>query len=299
MGRVMIIVKIIGGLGNQMFQYAIGRKIAYFNKDILKLDITAYNSYTLHKYGLHHFNIIENIATDEDLRSFKKSKAGYKNYIPSKIGMIFDKFQQGHRNCVVTERSLAYDPSIVRCTGDTYLEGYWQSENYFHDIANIIQDDFSIKTPSDSQNIKWAKKIENNESVCVHVRRGDYITNKETLKKHGVCSSEYYNTAIEYLSTRVPDPHLFVFSDDPEWAREHLEFPYPTDIMSHNNTQKNYEDLRLMTLCKHFIIANSTFSWWGAWLSKNQSKIVITPSKWFQDTRYDDSDLVPREWVRV
>lgn len=286
----MIVVKIIGGLGNQMFQYAAGRKIAYLNNDTLKVDLTAYESYNLHKYGLHHFNLVENIATEEEIQSFK---------FPTIISRIFNKYLNTHSSRVFIERSLAYDPRILKYTGDLYLEGYWQSEKYFRDIADIIRHDFTVKTFPDSQNIQWAEKIKNNESICVHVRRGDYIADRQTLEKHGVCSSEYYNNAIDYLSSRVPDPHLFIFSDDPEWARDHLEFPYPTDIISHNDSQKNYEDLRLMTLCKHYIIANSTFSWWGAWLSENRSKIVIAPSKWFQDKKYDDRDLVPPEWVRL
>ena len=141
--------------------------------------------------------------------------------------------------------------------------------------------------------------IQSSDAVAIHVRRGDYISNQNTTEFHGICSLDYYHKAIDEIISKVNDPHFFVFSDDPEWTQENLKIDAPTTYVAHNSSDKNYEDLRLMSLCNHFIIANSSFSWWGAWLSRNESKIVIAPSRWFQDIKYNDSDRLPEEWKRI
>ncbi len=295
----MIVVKIIGGLGNQLFQYALGRRIAYLNDEALKLDISGFETYNLHKYGLNHFNISGDIATKREIRSFRGSNNKYIREIINIINRNGFYLPYVQKNKIIFERSINYDPSILDYTVDIYLEGYWQSEKYFKDVEEIIRKDFTIKTPSEPQNIKNANEIKNSEAVCIHVRRGDYVSNPTVYQSLGLCPLDYYYRAIDYITSKVENPHYFVFSNDPGWTQQNIQIDAPTTYISNNPPEKNFEDLRLMTLCKYFIIANSSFSWWGAWLSSNKQKIVIAPSKWYKGRQYNDEDRLPKEWIRL
>jgi len=295
----MIITKIIGGLGNQMFQYALGRRIAYLNDETLKLDLSGFETYDLHNYSLNHFNICEDIATKNEIRSFKGSNNRYLEHIirmMNRNGLYLPYTQKGRP---IYERSIDYDSSILDNTADIYLDGYWQSEKYFKEIEEIIRNDFTIKTPPDPQNVKTADEIRSTEAICIHVRRGDYVSNPTTYQSIGLCPLDYYYRAIDYITSKVENPHYFVFSNDPSWTRQNIQIDAPTTYICNNPPEKNFEDLRLMTLCKHFIIANSSFSWWGAWLSSNERKIVIAPAVWFKGIRYNDDDRLPKEWIRL
>ncbi|MBT9150861.1 MAG: O-antigen biosynthesis glycosyltransferase WbnK [candidate division WS2 bacterium] len=135
--------------------------------------------------------------------------------------------------------------------------------------------------------------------MSLHIRRGDYVFNLHTNQFHGTCDLDYYFRCVEYLTTKVKNPHFFIFSDEPEWARNNLKLSYPTTLVDHNEADKNYEDLRLMSQCKYHIIANSTFSWWGAWLSQNPEKIVFAPKRWLKSDDYNPKDLMPDKWIKV
>ncbi len=141
--------------------------------------------------------------------------------------------------------------------------------------------------------------IQSFKSVSLHIRRGDYVSNKVTNQVHGVCDLNYYSHAISYIAERISNTHLFVFSDDPEWAKGNLKTEIPTFFVDNNRADKDYEDLKLMRQCKHNIIANSSFSWWGAWLNQNAGKIVIAPKKWFNDKSINTKDLIPEKWIRL
>ena len=183
--------------------------------------------------------------------------------------------------------------------GNVYLEGFWHSEKYFKDIENVIRQEFTIRDEPDALNKEMANKIMACEPVSIHIRRGDYVSDKKTNEFHGTCSLEYYNDAIGIITKEIKAPHFFVFSDDPVWVQDNLKLKFSTTYLVYNGAEKAYEDLRLMSLCKHHIIANSSFSWWGAWLSGNPYKIVIAPKKWFNDETIDTSDLIPDEWFRI
>ena len=133
----------------------------------------------------------------------------------------------------------------------------------------------------------------------MHIRRGDYVSNPTTNKLHGTCSLEYYHNAVDIIAAKVSNPHFFIFSDDHEWARNNFKIDYPLTFVAHNNAGKNYEDMRLMSLCKHHIIANSSFSWWGAWLGSNPKKIVCAPRGWFKDKSLNTNDIIPSDWSRI
>jgi len=284
----MIVVKLKGGLGNQMFQYALGRNLSLRNKTELKFDLTELEQDKLRYYELDIFNVSATVASKSEIMLIRKNSKG----IISKILGIL-----GQHYLCIEQKDLYFDASINKKKGDIYLEGYWQCENYFKDIRDIIINDFTIKSDSNKKNKSMLKKIEKSNSVCIHVRRGDYVYNKKTNKFHGVCSAEYYNNAVKIIQKKAKNPEFFIFSDDLQWTKANLIFKHPTIYVDINNTEKGYEDLRLMSNCKHFIIANSSFSWWSAWLSNNPEKIICAPQKWFVSE--EEGDIIPKSWIRV
>jgi len=180
-----------------------------------------------------------------------------------------------------------------------YLEGYWQSEKYFKHIESIIRNDFTYINETDSDNLKILNRIKGSESIAIHFRRGDYINNRKTNEVHGICSMEYYNSAVDYIAQKVSSPYFFIYSDDIEWVKRNLSIKYNKMFVDINTPEKASNDLRLISNCKHQIIANSSFSWWGAWLNQNPEKIVIAPKKWFMDEKRNTSDLIPEKWIRL
>jgi hypothetical protein len=292
----MIISQLIGGLGNQMFQYAIARRLAIFHNVPLKLDTTEFRQYPLRTYGLGHFKIQGEPATENEIARFKRTGIAA---ILFRLKIFPDFFKPYNKRRLLREQSFDFDPHILLAPNDVYLEGYWQSEKYFKDIEKIIHQDFTLSGEPDNLNKQMAEKIKNCEAVSLHIRRGDYVSNPVTTAYHGICSEEYYQEAISKLESYVKNPHFFVFSDDMEWVKENLETGYPTTLMDFNGSEKDYSDLHLMSLCQHHIIANSSFSWWGAWLSKYSEKIVIAPKKWFNVESINTHDLYPESWIKI
>jgi hypothetical protein len=180
----------------------------------------------------------------------------------------------------------------------TYLSGYWQSYRYFDDIADQLRTELTPLTPPTPKDSKLIRSMISTNSVSVHVRRGDYITQKAAAAFHGNSSVEYYDKALAKICTLVQDPRFFVFSDDLGWVKNNMKFPGATNFVDHNDGDTAFQDLRLMSTCKHHIIANSSFSWWGAWLNPNDKKIVVAPSLWFADHRQTPT-LIPKSWLRV
>lgn len=266
----MIIVRLIGGLGNQFFQYAVARHLAEIRQTVLKIDISAFETYKLHKYSLWAFNIRENFASPEEAAALRHIK----------------------------EKHFHFSPDTLCLSDDVYLEGYWQSEKNFANIAGIIRQEFTVKTPLSSKNEKLAEHMASCESVSIHIRRKDYATGQ--IQILDPCTTDYYFRCVECLVQSNIHPHFFVFSDDMEWVQDNIKLPYPVTLVDHNGADKNYEDLRLMSLCRHNIIANSSFSWWGAWLNNNHNKIICAPKKWFnENTRNSSKDMIPSSWIQL
>ena len=289
----MIIVKLIGGLGNQLFQYAAARRISYLNHIPLKVDISEFARYKLHRYSLMHFNIVEVMATPEEIQAFKPRT------LFSRLAFRYlSSFNILNRSYVM-ERHFHFDPALLKINHGVYLDGYWQSEKYFLDIEEVVRKELSVKTPPDSWNEQMMERIRNEAAVSLHIRRADYVTNSHTLTVHGCCSLDYYHHAVNLVAEKVESPHFFVFSDDPAWAKSNLQLSFPATFVEHNGPDKNYEDLRLMSLCRHNILANSTFSWWGALLNAHPDKMVIAPQKWFNTDKMDPRDLVPQGWIKI
>ena len=297
----MIMVKLMGGLGNQMFQYAAARRLANHHDTSLLMDLSflknAHEKNTPRVYELKHLNIKANIALPDQIAEFTKNTRKKR---PSRIlshlrrvGLLPPRMH------FYAEQHFQFDASVLDAPDNTYMSGYWQSEKYFLGIEGIIRDEFVVITEADSWNREMAREIESTESVSIHIRRGDYVSDSVISEYHGVCPLGYYQEAIDAIVSRVRSPHFYVFSDDPAWVRDNLKIRHPLRYMDHNGLDQGHEDLRLMTLCRHHIIANSSFSWWGAWLSHNPGKIVIAPEKWFNKKDINTSDLLPDQWIKI
>jgi len=285
----MIIVRLKGGLGNQLFQYAAGRRLAQHHKTILKIDISIFESYKVHEYSLGVFNIQENIASADEIGSLTARDKGIKNLILRIFGKPRARINENH---------FHFDRRILSLPDNVYLDGYWQSEKYFSGIFDIIKSEFTVKAPQVGRNKEISGMIYSAESVSLHIRRGTYLKPPYNYT-HGICPPEYYYSGIKYLESKIKHPHFFVFSDDPQWARDNLKLSYPVSYVDNNSAGKGYEDLRLMSQCKYHIIANSTFSWWGAWLSNYPGKIIIAPKRWFNVSRHNAADVYPARWVKL
>ncbi len=290
----MIIVYLKGGLGNQMFQYALGRHLAEIHNTELKLDISAYDYDGPLEYFLEPYNVQQSFASLEEIKSLTMIK---QNKFQKWCYGLFHNHPKRPRT-FIRENHTTFKPRILKLPNNIYLEGYWCTEKYFIDIADIIRREFTIKTPQTGKNEELAEMISSKQSVSLHIRRGDYVLDKQTNQTHGTCGLDYYYRCVESLACSVKEPHFFVFSDDSDWCRNNLQFPYPLTFVSHNDMAHSYEDLRLMSQCKYNIIANSTFSWWAAWLNPNEDKLVFAPKKWFTNKRKDASDIIAAEWIK-
>lgn len=287
----MIVSKISGGLGNQMFQFAAGRRLAHHLGTNFKLDTSWFDQFDNRQFSLGCFDIEVEIATDVDLsrlRPFSK-----------RLDKLLSKCPF-HQSSLVKERHYNFDPSVLNLKGDLYLDGYWQSYKYFQDISEIIGADFSLSRELSDATLETAKEIESCESVSIHIRRGDYLTVKENIEKYINLKRDYYSDCVSYIKSRVDNSVFFLFSDEVDWdCTEYFDFSRES-IRICNAKRPDYEDLHLMRLCKHNIIANSSFSWWGAWLNKNPEKIVCAPKQWFTEiSGRKTGDLIPPEWMTL
>lgn len=284
----MLITQLTGGLGNQMFQYAATKAQAFRLDTDLYLDKTHFLTTPLGKKNLRQYEL-SHFCLDE---KFKKPALHWiKKYF--KVKQVYFGFE------TFKEKHVEVDPLFFDVKDNTYIEGVFQSEQYFKDFEAQIRADFSFKAQPISKNLELLEKIKTVNAVSLHVRRGDYVNNPETLKGHGVCGLDYYNKAIEIIAERVENPYFFLLSDDIEWVTENLKLAYPFEVINHNKGEKSYEDMRLMSNCKHHIIANSSFSWWGAWLNGNTDKIVVAPEQWFKNPNWNSKDIIPKSWVKI
>jgi len=272
----MVVSNIIGGLGNQMFQYAASRAVALAHNTSFKLDISGFSNYKLHQgFELERvFNCSIEIAKESDIRNILgwQSSALIRRLVSRPSMSILRNVGN------VVEPHFHYWLGIKNVPYDCYLAGYWQSEKYFVDIAGQIRNDFTFKLPLEGRNVELVKKLKQMNAVSLHVRRGDYVSNTYTTATHGVCSLAYYQAAIQYIAERVEKPVFFIFSDDITWVENNLEIGFPCLHVDHNHGIESYNDMRLMSLCQHHIIANSSFSWWGLGLILMLKKLSLLQS---------------------
>jgi hypothetical protein len=290
----VIIVKLKGGLGNQLFQYAAGRHLAEMHNTVLKLDLSLFKTYKLHAYSLKPFNISKAVASKGEVDELVYQKVSLLKRAFRKLKGLPPRLAKSY----IKEKQFNFNPEILNLPDNVYLDGYWQSEKYFADISAIIRNEFRVTSPQDGNNLAYAKEIAATESVSIHIRRGSYLLPPYN-SVHELSSLEYYRKSVDHIVKDVKNPHFFIFSDDHEWTRENLKLSYPATYLEQNDAGKDFEDLRLMSQCRHNICANSTFSWWGAWLNENKDKTVIVPEKWFIDPAMNTQDLIPAGWIRL
>ncbi|WP_298380492.1 alpha-1,2-fucosyltransferase [Azospirillum sp.] len=280
----MIIVRLTDGLGNQMFQYAFGRALSVRRGQPLRLDLSAYQRERKRVYGLNQFLVSESFPTQEELERI--------------ITRPLDTTHPWWDQPVIKEPHFHHSADVARVPSSGYFVGYWQSERHFIDLAPLIRLEFTPRQPLSGTNLDIARMIAARNAVSLHVRRGDYASDPTVNALHGVCSLDYYRQAVAHIAERIERPEFFVFSDDPEWTRANLKLEHPAYLITHNRNEP-VEDLRLMSLCRHHIIANSSFSWWGAWLAERPGQMVCAPRRWFAAYPHDTRDLVPERWTRL
>lgn len=291
----MIIVKVIGGLGNQMFQYAFYESLKDYYKNV-KLDIFDFEGYNLHNgYELESmFKINASYSSKEDSNSFKLYDSTFISKIIKKVP-VFKNFTNKY---YFRENQLSYNPEVFKLKSrNIYFDGYWQSEKYFNYKQDFIRNKLTLKKKLEGRNLKLLNYIQNTQSVSIHIRRGDYLISKRNIERYGdICNLPYYNKAISIIQSKISNPKFVIFSDDINWTKKNLKVEDGIYVDWNQNINSSL-DMILMSKCKNNIIANSTFSWWGAWLNNNSNKIIITPKKWNNDK--NTKDIVPNEWIKI
>ncbi len=279
----MIIIQLKGGLGNQMFQYALYRALKKKGKTVKIDDVTGFVNDKLREPVLQGYGIDYERATKDEVIALTDSKMDIFSRIRRKL--------TGRKTFRIDEESGRFDPKILELE-NAYLVGYWQSEKYFADesVQNEIKEAFE-KRPQELMNdtVSWTllQQIECCESVSLHVRRTDYV-DAEHIHIHNICSEKYYKNAIDKIRKEYPNAMFFIFTDDKEWCKKHFKGRCFSVVELEEGPKTDIAEMMLMSRCKHHIIANSSFSWWAAWLNDAPEKLVIAPSKWINHKDMDD-----------
>lgn len=290
----MIIIKITGGLGNQLFQFALGLTLEETFGIKVKYDLMEYKNGGSRKFDLDKFVNGLEIATKEEIEDkynlYQKAKFQISKLLGFPFGLKGLKYY--------LERNFQYDEKVFDLDDDIYLSGYWQSEKYFINHRIEILERIKISDSDSPQNMTYLRQIRTSNSVSIHVRRGDYISNSQTNSIYASCDLGYYEKAIQFLSSQLEDLIFYVFSDDMEWVTTNFSKFNRMIFVNVNHGDTAFEDLKLMSNCKHNIIANSTFSWWAAWLNQNSNKIVIAPKVWYKNLYDNNLEIVPNTWLK-
>lgn len=279
-----------------MFQYAFIKACSERNWIDFKIDINEFQTYKLHKYCLEVFNIQSNYSLKKEIPFYENFYSNYK-VINLVIALLKNNARKINNNHII-EKDFSFDPKLLKIK-KWYIEGYFQTEKYFLNFADKIREDFTFTIEPSEKNYTCIQEIKSSESISLHIRRWDFINNTKTNTIHWTCDLEYYKKASQYIIKKLDKPIFYIFSDDIKWVKENLNIEWKVRFIDWNNAEKNYEDMRLMSLCKHNIIANSSFSWWWAWLNKNKSKIVISPKKWFNTDKINTKDIIPDTWIKI
>ena len=283
----MIIVRFIGGLGNQMFQYSFYKYLEALNV-IVKADITDFENYKLHRFELETvFKLDYDKASTKEISKVKDASLKIPSRIRRKI------FGQNKSHIYQSDFSL----NVLGGKENLYLDGFWQTDKFMHTDLRKIQRNFVFKLPPTKKNAVIIDEMRKSNSVSIHVRRGDYLKLKDVYAE---CTKDYYQKAISFLQSNNQDCDFYVFSNDISWCKEHLDFKDSKfTFIEHNTGVQSYEDIRLMTECKHNIIANSSFSWWGAILNESEDKKIICPKNWYTEAKRANDIFIPSDWIRL
>jgi len=284
----MYYFQLMGGMGNQMFQYAVGRSLSIARSIPVKFFF--FETYPSVKRSM----LLDKFSLDMEM-----ADEGERSRIETLRSDLTKNFAAGSPRWVMMEKSdFVYDAQLFHAPDDAMMIGYWQNELYFRRYAGEIRRFFSLKAPFSQRFQAISDRIGTKRCpVSIHIRRGDYATHPAILAIHGLCPIQYYTKALQLLQDRWSDIHLFIFSDDIDWVKIHFdvrELPHEMIEPSHTNPQ---EDLVLMSRCQHHIIANSSFSWWGAWLNPSPNKMVIAPRQWM--TAHYDPPVICQDWTGI
>ena len=316
----MVISRLTGGLGNQMFQYAAAKALSLEKGTALKLDISTYGGYKLRKYELRDcFNIQTPLATTEEIKRYSYNhpvKRIWNKLFPSRkmrtlalpyeeptlqrnLLAIHDFFLPPHKRKTYIEPHYYFDTNFYKAADDVYLQGYWMSWRYFEKYKTEIKKDFVVNRSLVAHLDNIVAKMQQQNSVSIHIRRTDYTT-PEVIALKGQITLEFYKQAMKHIESTVKEPVYYMFSDDIYWVKENFPIENRKVCYVDNTISKSaIEDFYLMTQCKHNIITNSTFSWWAAWLNANPDKKIITPKKWYNNKVYNYKDVCPPSWIQV
>lgn len=294
----MIIVRLSGGLGNQMFQYALGRSLAIKYNTELKLDLSVLNDRTPRVGATYRDLQIDAFNIQAEIAEIKDIPFLYRQYFSGKLKVFIDTMR--HRflpNMGKESNVLIFQPTVLNIGKNAYLDGHWNNEKYFIQASEAIRNDFTLKDPLPEKSQTLLNEIQANNSLGVFVRRADFIGNEF----HGVLGTDYYDNAFNYISKRANVEKVYVFSDDLDWCRANLHFPVETMFVGNEYAGKKFFEghLVLLSACKNFIIPNSSFAWWAAWLNQDPNKIVIAPKRWFFDKNIEKDEVPPSDWVRI
>lgn len=288
----MIVSRLCGGLGNQLFQYAAARRLALRHDAELVLDASWYpvandpdRAYSLDAFRVAARTIRDGWLTAHVVEAWRRALR------------FVGRAPAGLRLRYVPQRHFHFDPAILELGDDVFLDGYWQSERYFADVEPVIREELQLAAPLSAESGRLATHIAAGASASIHVRRGDYAAIPSTREFHGLCSPAYYDRAMRLIEEREPTVRYFVFSDEPDWAEAKLPLRRATVVR--HNSRRPWEDLWLMSACDHHIVANSSFSWWGAWLGSRDDAVTVAPERWFAVDDLDTRDLLPPAWVRL
>jgi hypothetical protein len=273
----MIVSKLISGLGNQLFQYAIGRKLSLKRGVPLRLDVSFYEDQDLRSYKLHHYPVEAALATDDEMDEVLHIYR--RNNLYTRLHRRVERKLPKHLHRHYRQSNWwQYEPEVLKISSKAYIEGYWQHYKYFEDIANCLYKELSVP---ETERLPFAaiyKEVTNNsQAVSVHVRRGDYVSDKNANSLMGVLPVNYYLSAIRHMRENVKDAYFYFFSDDLDWVKDNVQTDANCEFVEAGT---DYIELDLMSQCRHNVIANSSFSWWGAFLNQNPEKIVVAPRQW-------------------
>lgn len=298
----MIILRLRGGLGNQLFQYAAGKALAEHHGTDFKLDLYYYKKHPYRSFDLNKFNVPLEIASRREIHRFTGSNP---------LQRFLNK-RENYLRCpkVFAQPHYHFYADWLKLPADLYLSGYFQSEKFFASVHEKVQQWYSLSEPLDSRNEELRSRMRACQSVALHVRRGDYKA-PQFNAFFGTVPESYYKEVVGYIKENVNSSVFFIFSDDIAWCKSNLDLGDSAVFVDWNSGADSHKDLVMMSCCSHNVIANSTFSWWGAWLNKNPSKIIVAPRKWFNleyytgatpvypARHYNTVDLIPPAWKRM
>lgn len=295
---IMIITKLQGGLGNQMFQYAAGKSLSLYHKVKLAVEVSFFNDGPTHdlefprNFEMHHFlGFNEEIVSETNKFDLNK----YPFLKQSKIQRLLP----AHKRIIYKEPHYHFDKNFFNGKKQQFIKGQWQSEKFFKPFEEEIKKGFELKNEYIVNVLNSVSEMKHLETVSIHVRRGDYLRKPEILHWHGVMSKEYYLEAFKCIEKSTKVDSVYYFSDDPEWVEKELKPLIGGEVISGNKSKSQYEDFYWMSNCKHNIIANSSFSWWTAYLNKYPKKIIIAPKKWYNNAPVITEDVYPQQWIKL